>query len=203
MLKGIINKAHVSVLAGLLAALSPIAVALAVPSVALAEDFYSVRDLLSEQFKGSERVTFVRVQPTAEQTSRLAAQLGHARALPRREYTFYVATSAGKVDGYALFDEEPGQHQPISFATFFDAKGQVTRVEIVTYREPYGDGVRSPRFREQFVGRNAKSGFAPDHDIDAISGATISSRALCVGVKRAALLLDELVVKAASMLAKR
>lgn len=194
MLKGIINKAHL-VLAGLLAGLA----LLSGPRAALADD--SVRELLAEQFKRSERVTFVRVQPTAEQSSRLATQLG--RALPRREYTFYVATTAGKVDGYALFDDEPGQHQPISFATFFDAKGQVTRVEIVTYREPYGDGVRSPRFREQFVGRSAKSGFAPDRDIDAISGATISSRALCTGVKRAALLLDELVVKAEPMLATR
>jgi len=197
MLKGIINKAHALGLVGLLAVVCP----LAMPHAARAESFYSVRQLLAEQFKSSERVSFVRVQPTAEQSTHLAAHLGHA--LPRREYTFYVATTAGKVDGYALFDEEPGQHQPISFATFFDAKGHVTRVEIVTYREPYGDGVRSPRFREQFVGRSATSGFAPDRDIDAISGATISSRALCVGVKRAAVLLDELVVKADPMLAAR
>lgn len=196
MLKGIFNKSRLAI-AGLLAAL---AIA-AVPEAALAKDFFSVRDLLAEQFKRSERVTFVRVQPTDAQRKRLAEQVG--RGLPRTEYTFYVATTGGKVDGYALFDEELGQHEPITFATFFDAKGHVTRVEIVTYREPYGDGVRSARFREQFVGRDAKSGFAPDHDIDAISGATISSRALCTGVKRAAVLLEELVVKAKPMLAAR
>ena len=38
------------------------------------------------------------------------------------------------------------------FATFFDCDGRVTRVEVVAYREPYGDGIRSQRFRKQFVG---------------------------------------------------
>lgn len=197
MLNSIINKA-LPVLTG--AALALVLLA-ARPEPAAAKDYFSVRDLLAEQFKRSERVTFVRVKPTPAQAERLRASLG--RSLPEREYTFYVATTAGRVDGYALFDEERGQHEPISFATFFDPQGHVTRVEIVAYREPFGDGVRSPRFREQFVGKDAASGFAPDRDIDAISGATISSRALCVGVKRAALLLDALVIKSPTVLAAR
>jgi Na+-translocating ferredoxin:NAD+ oxidoreductase RnfG subunit len=197
MLKGIFNKSP-GLRAGLVVALVLLGVG---PRVAAAKDFFSVRELLAEHFSRSEQVKFVRVHPTAAQSSRLSARIG--RTLPRGEYTFYVASTAGKVDGYALFDDELGQHEPITFATFFDPQGQVTRVEVVTYREPYGDGVRSARFRRQFVGRDATSGFAPDRDIDAISGATISSRALCTGVKRAALLLEELVVKAQPVLATR
>ena len=197
MLNSIINKVLPFALATALA----LGLSAAGPNPASAKDFFSIRELLGEHFKRSERVTFVRVKPTAAQVEQLSASLG--RTLTAREYTFYVASSAGHVDGYALFDEELGQHEPISFATFFDPKGHVTRVEIVAYREPYGDGVRSARFREQFVGRDAGSGFAPDRDIDAISGATISSRALCVGVKRAALLLDALVIKSPTVLAAR
>jgi electron transport complex protein RnfG len=196
MLKSVFNKPR----AGLVA-LWVASVLWGVPSAAFAKDFFSVRELLSDQFKTSERVSFVRVHPTPEQAARLSSKIG--RPLARTEYTVYYATTAGKVDGYALVDDELGQHEPITFATFFDREGQVTRVEIVTYREPFGDGVRSPRFRQQFVGRGAQSGFAPDRDIDAISGATISSRALCVGVKRATLLVEELVLKAPSVLAKR
>ncbi|MET0385661.1 MAG: FMN-binding protein, partial [Polyangiales bacterium] len=81
-------------------------------------------------------------------------------------------------------------HEPISFGTFFDPQGVITRVEILAYREPYGDGVRAERFRKQFLGRSAKSTFRPGADIDAISGATISSRSLCIGVERAAVLFD-------------
>ena len=169
--------------------------------LALAEVFFTTRDLLSDQFRRSERVSFMQVKPTAEQAQRIEQRLG--RRLPKREYTFYVATSGGKVDGYALFDEEKGQHEPISFATFFDAEAKVTRVEIVAYREPYGDGIRAERFRRQFVGKGARAGFAPDRDIDAISGATISSRSMCAGVQRASVLLEETLAHSRATLAAR
>jgi electron transport complex protein RnfG len=155
---------------------------------AIAKDFTTPQALLSEQFHGSERVTYLRVRLDASQRVQVEARLG--RPLPKPEYTFFVATSHGHVDGYALFDDQLGQHEPISFATFFDPTGKITRVEIVAYREPFGDGVRAERFRKQFLGRSAQSQFRTGSDIDIISGATISSRSLCVGVERAAVLFD-------------
>lgn len=162
------------------------------PSVR-AEVYYTVRELLAQQFKASERVSFVKLRPSAEQKALLQQRLGYALAKP--EYVVYVAKTGERVDGFALFDEERGQHELISFATFFTAAGAVERLEIVAYREPFGDGVRAERFRRQFVGRSAESGFVLDRDVDAISGATISSRSLCRGVERASVLLRELVMK--------
>jgi electron transport complex protein RnfG len=153
-----------------------------------ATDYFSPQALLSEQFHSSERVTYLRVKLAGSERTQIEARLG--RALPKPEYTFFVATSHGQVDGYALFDEQLGQHEPISIATFFDATGRITRVEVTAYREPFGDGVRAERFRHQFVGRDARSQFRAGSDIDAIAGATISSRSMCVGVARAAALLD-------------
>lgn len=155
---------------------------------AQAQVYYTVQQLLADQFKGSQRVSFKRVDVGDALRGRLEREAGVK--LPKGKYTFYVASSEGHVDGYALFDEERGQHEMIGFATFFDAKGAVTRVEVTAFREPHGDGVRAAQFRKQFVGRTARSGFSPNSDIDAISGATISSRALCKGVRRAAALLD-------------
>jgi electron transport complex protein RnfG len=151
-------------------------------------DYFSPQALLSEQFHGSERVTYLRVKLAAAERAQVESRLG--RPLPKPEYTFFVATSHGQVDGYALFDEQLGLHEPISLGTFFDAAGRITRVEVVAYREPFGDGVRAERFRHQFVGRDARSQFRPGSDIDAIAGATISSRSMCVAVARAAALLD-------------
>lgn len=168
---------------------------------ASAEVFYTVRDLLADQFKSSERVTFVHVKPTPEQRAHLQQRIGHA--LAKDDYVFYVATTHGKVDGYALFDEERGQHELIGFGTFFDADGHVTRVEVTAYREPFGDGIRAERFRKQFVGRSAHSSFAPEKDIDAVSGATISSRSMCAGVERASALLEETLLHSAPVLAAR
>ena len=153
-----------------------------------AVEFTTPQALLSEQIRSSERVTYIKVKPDASQRTQLEARLG--RPLPKPEYTFFVATSQGRPDGYALFDDQLGQHEPISFATFFDAEGAITRVEVVAYREPFGDGIRADRFRKQFVGRSGKSKFRSGADIDIISGATISSRSMCVGVERAVALFD-------------
>jgi Na+-translocating ferredoxin:NAD+ oxidoreductase subunit G len=159
-------------------------VAIAAPALAI--EYTTPQALLSQRFHASERVTFIKVRPDAAQRSALQARLG--RALPKPEYTFFVATSHGQPDGYALFDDQLGQHEPISFATFFDAKGQITAVDVVAYREPFGDGIRAERFRKQFLGRTAQSQFRAGSDIDIIAGATISSRSMCVGVERAAAL---------------
>lgn len=182
-------------------ALAACLLGLAIPAGAAAQEYFTVRQLLAEQFKGSASVRYVRVRPNSEQRAKIGRKLG--RELSKADYTVYVAQTGERIDGYALFDDELGQHEPISFATFFDAQGKVTRVEVVAYREPYGDGVRAVRFRQQFIGKHAQSGFAPQADIDAISGATISSRALCVGVQRAALLLDETVLHGRTVLANR
>jgi len=154
-----------------------------------AQVYYSVRGLLAEQFRQSQVVDFQRIQLSAERRAELGRQLG--QQLEKGEYIFYVAHSGDQVDGYALFDREIGQHEYIDFATFFDCDGRVTRVEVVAYREPYGDGIRSKRFRKQFVGKEAASGFKPGHDIDVISGATLSARAMAKAVKRATLLLHD------------
>jgi len=167
-------------------------VVLLVANQADSQVFHSLRGLLSSQFQDSERVAFVEVRPRGSQRRQIESRLGHR--LEKDTYTFYVARTHGRVDGYALFDEERGQHEDISLATFFDATGHVTHVEVVAYREPHGDGIRRERFRRQFVGRDASSGFRPDSDIDTISGSTISVRSMCRAVKRASVLLSETVL---------
>ncbi|RLB41626.1 MAG: FMN-binding protein [Deltaproteobacteria bacterium] len=157
-----------------------------------AQVYYSVRGLLAEHFSQSKVVDFQRVKLSGDRRTELERQLGEK--LDRGEYIFYVARSGDVIDGYALFDRQIGQHEYIDFATFFDDQGRVTRVEVVAYREPYGDGIRSKRFREQFVGKEADSGFRPGHDIDVISGATLSARAMARAVKRATLLLRDTVL---------
>jgi electron transport complex protein RnfG len=175
-----------------LAALAPV-------RTAHAEQFWTTQALLADQFKSSLNVSYVRARLDPAVRARLEARLG--RALPKTEYTLFIAKSGERVDGYALFDEQVGQHEPISFATFFDAAGAVTRVEVVAYREPYGEGIRSERFRKQFVGRNAKSKYRAGDDVDTISGATISSRSTCIAVERAVVLVEAWLQKQAQPLA--
>jgi len=192
-----------SILKGIISSFLLAGALLSLPSTAESQVFHTVRGLLASRFSDSERVTFVQVRPDAAQRRSVERRLG--RRLPRAEYTFYVAATGARVDGYALFDEERGQHELISLATFFDARGRVTDVEVVAFREPYGDGIRGRRFRRQFVGRNGQSGFRPGRDIDAVSGSTLSSRAMTIAVQRATVLLEQAMIAdgAGSSLARR
>ncbi len=157
---------------------------------------YTPRTILSEFFPRSQAVTFQRFDLTTEQRERLSAVLGYTPRKP--SYTIYIAKTADKTDGYAIIDEEKGQHLPITFAVKLSAAGLVERQELMVYRERYGDEIRDPRFRQQFVGKSAKSPIREGEEIIAVSGATISSRAMVIGVRRALVLLDELVLKPAA-----
>jgi hypothetical protein len=171
------------------------------PISAESQVFFTIRDLLTRHFQASGQVSFIRVRPAGDDRVSIERRLG--RPLPQPEYVVYVARSEGHVDGFAIFDQELGQHEPIDFGTFFDADGRVARVEVMAYREPYGDGIRSARFRRQFVGRDAGSSFRPGRDIDIVSGATISSHSMSRAVRRAAVLIHETALGEANRLANR
>ena len=161
------------------------------PAAAEAQVFFTHRSLLASFFPASERVAFRRLDLDTEARARLGRRLGGA--LRKASYTIFVATTGPHVDGYALIDDEPGQHEAITFGVRLSPTGVVERQEILVYREPRGDEVRADRFRRQFVGKSARDAIAVNVDVDAISGATISSRAMATGVRRAVLLLDELL----------
>ena len=158
-------------------------------------EYYSTRSVLTAFFPKSERVTYRTLVLDAATRARVSHRLGYIPALDR--YTVFVAMTQEKIDGYALIDEERGLHQPITFATKLSPQGVVERVEIMVYREARGDEVQDPRFRKQFEGRSARDEMRIAHDIDAVSGATISSASLAVGVHRAIILVDELVTATA------
>jgi len=154
--------------------------------------YYSTRGVLAEFFPTSEHVSYRTFALDRSIRARLAQRLGYAPA--RDKYTIFVATSHGKVDGYAIVDDEQGLHQPITFATRLSPRGMVERVEIMVYREPRGDEVRDARFRKQFQGKTSQDPLRLNRDIDAVSGATVSSASLAVGVRRATILVEELAL---------
>ncbi len=107
---------------------------------------------------------------------------------PKDSYTFYLGKTNGKVDGYALIDEQVGKVQPITFVTRINPQGQVDTVEIMVYRESHGGEVTSKRFLNQFRQKSLNNELRLHGDIINVSGATLSSNALVIGVKRALVL---------------
>lgn len=156
------------------------------PSSSRAEDVYwTTKSLLKDFFKTSKRVTYVKLEGANERAA-LKKLLGYT---PKRSsYVVFVAKSGDRVDGYAVIDEEMGQHLPITFGVKISPEGKVERLEVMVYREGYGDEIREGRFRRQFEGKSQRDDIRFGSDVVAISGATISSKAMAVGVRRAVVL---------------
>jgi hypothetical protein len=86
--------------------------------------------------------------------------------------------------GWFIADEVVGKHEFIPFVLALDQGGAVKSVEILEYREAYGDQVRNPAWRAQFTGKKHGAALRLTKDIQNISGATLSSRHIADGVKR-------------------
>ncbi len=86
--------------------------------------------------------------------------------------------------GWFIADEVVGKHEFIPIALGLDASGAVKDIEILEYREAYGDGVRNPQWRAQFTGKRNSAKLTLTDDIQNISGATLSSKHITDGVRR-------------------
>lgn len=92
----------------------------------------------------------------------------------------------GEVLGYAVRVAPAGYGGPISMIVGVDTKGAVTGIVIVSHSETPGLGSRvksDAGFLEQFVGKGANASVGSG--IDAITSATISSKAVTAGVREA------------------
>jgi Na+-translocating ferredoxin:NAD+ oxidoreductase RnfG subunit len=165
-----------------------LAALLAVAPDAGATTYLTVPQVLRDFFKASKKVSPKRLTLDEGTSAEIAAKLG-VTSIPR-DWVVYLGDTEGRRDGLAVIDSEKGMHELIDFAVRLSPSGAVERVEILEYREPYGDEVRSERFRQQFSGKTAKDRIVAGEDIDIVSGASISSRSIAVGVKRATLVIQ-------------
>ena len=169
------------------------AVVLALGGLALpahAAVYWTPKTLLPDYFKTAEKITFRTITLPDADVAAIAGKLGVAPDKLKTSWSVYFGLVGGARTGYAILDAEIGLHEPIDFGVRFVDKGPVSRLEIMEFREPYGDGVRDARFRDQFVGKTANDRLTAGQDIAIVSGASISSRSVAFGVKRDALVLQ-------------
>jgi uncharacterized protein with FMN-binding domain len=84
---------------------------------------------------------------------------------------------------WVFIDQVLGKHEFITFAVGIK-DGKVQGIEILEYRESYGQKVRDDWWRAQFAGKDIHSPLKLNTDIKNISGATLSSAHITAGVRR-------------------
>jgi electron transport complex protein RnfG len=124
-------------------------------------------------FEGSLR----EVLPGAESFKDVSAKDAKSR--------IYEGYAAGKVIGLAVKVAPRGYAGEIEMLVGVDPELRIKGMKILNQRETPGLGtnVQKPKFIAQFIGKGVKDAFEPKKDIDAITGATISTRGVCEGVK--------------------
>jgi len=99
----------------------------------------------------------------------------------------YEGSKNGQEVGWVIQVGPRGYGGPLVFAVGIDMKGKVTGLSIVDNKETPGLGqnVEKPEFQKQFKGKSTSDALEVGKDVDAVTGATISSKAVIEGVKGA------------------
>ena len=112
-------------------------------------------------------------------------------------YTIYKAVKGGEVVGYCVKNASSGYGGDITLLTGMDKDLKVTGVELLNHAETAGLGANAtkPEFKDQYKGKTENmvvvKNSPKENDIVAISGATITSKAVTEGVNNAIALVKE------------
>lgn len=163
--------------------LSPMVVLVAPAQVLGAEVFLKEDDAPKTMFAAGDSSVRKTVALTAAELEKLSLAIG--RKVELSKYSYFEVRVGAELLGRIFLLDVVGQSQPISFAIAVKPDGEVHDVQVLVYREAHGDEIRDRRFRRQFTGKKVRDSLVFGKDIEAVSGATISSRAATFAVKKA------------------
>lgn len=100
---------------------------------------------------------------------------------------YYVGTKAGKAVGAIMVSAGNGYGGPVNVLVSIAMSGEIQTVRINGHRETVGigDKVENPQFLGQFVNKTPADKVTIGQDVNAVSGATITSRGVAAGVRLA------------------
>jgi Na+-translocating ferredoxin:NAD+ oxidoreductase RnfG subunit len=90
----------------------------------------------------------------------------------------------GALLGFARVRNVKGKDQPITYLVAIDPRDALKDIDVLVYREPYGGEVAYEPWRKQFRGMKTSAPLVVGKDIRNISGATISSHSVTLGVRQ-------------------
>jgi len=154
----------------------------AISAPAFATQYLSLEQAQKVLFPSAERFVAAPLTLSTEQIRAIEARSGVR--IRNGIINAWRAQQAGKPAGWFLLDEVYGKHELITYAVALAPDGTMHGIEILDYRETHGNAIRNPKWRAQFVGKQASAPLQLDDDIKNISGATLSCKHVTDGVRR-------------------
>lgn len=135
-----------------------------------AEYVYQMPDQYVAEAFGGEAPKPATLWLTREASAQAGRILGHAPPQLRQRYW-------GNAEQTVWVLEEIGKEEPITVG-FLVRGGKIARAKVLIYRESRGGEIRYPAFLKQYEGAGLTEDQRLDRNIDGISGATLSVRAM-------------------------
>lgn len=170
-------------------ALVLVAVAVAV-ALALAFTYQVTKPLVDLRAAAELEAAKKEVLPSAD----AFAKIDKGSLADDRVSEVFAGTTGGQVAGWVFSVSAKGYAGPVKATVGLDAGGKITGVKIAGHTETPGLGTKifEPKFLAQYLGKTpataltvTKTGSTRPEEIDAVSGATITSRALTRAVSAA------------------
>ncbi|WP_443749874.1 FMN-binding protein [Asticcacaulis solisilvae] len=155
----------------------PLAALAVAPAAAHATVYFTLEQAQAQMLPG-QKLTAVTLELTDAQVAAIQKDSGEAPV--NRQLRAWKAGDGS----WFILDQVVGKHEFITYAVAIDPGGGVKGVEILDYRETFGDQVRQAAWRAQFTGRHHGQSLKLGKDIQNISGATLSSKHITDGVRR-------------------
>lgn len=127
---------------------------------------------------------FVEQQRDVTAVWQKAAAAGSTENFGAMRLVIREARNGDTLLGYLVTDAVIGKFEKIDYAVALSTSGAVQRVEILKYREKHGQEVKRRQWLDQFAGRDAGAALKLEHDVDNITGATLSCAHLTDGIRR-------------------
>jgi hypothetical protein len=87
-------------------------------------------------------------------------------------------------NGLFIIDRVIGKHELITYSIALDMNHKVKGIEVLDFKESYGEQIHELQWRAQFIGKTLQNPLKLNSDIRNISGATLSCKNITNGVKR-------------------
>ena len=117
-------------------------------------------------------------------TAKVQEALGNKLPV-RPQYEIYTSKS-----GAVIIEEQMGKWGIIKMAIAVDTAKKVSNIGFISMSEKRGAGIKQAFFIKQFVGKTTADSIEIGKGVTALSGATVSSKAVAIAVKRALIIYD-------------
>lgn len=149
--------------------------------MAMGTVFHTQEQALKIAFPGADRIekkTYVLSPSEAEEIERLASA-----SLDSRLVTIHTARKGQQLLGYAHIDIHTVRTRPEAVLIVLDPEGEAVMLRVLAFQEPL-EYMPTQGWYDLFAGRTRSGRIKVGYDIDAVTGATLTTRATVDAVRR-------------------